>query len=64
MPGAASGPLAQARRFWRGVIGADAYERYVEHLTRVHPQAPIPSKREFWREKYAEQERNPRQRCC
>ncbi len=63
--------LASARRtaaavrwYWRGITGADAYERYVDHLQRTHPDAPIPSERDFWREKYAEMERNPKTRCC
>ena len=54
----------ELRRFWRGVVGADAYERYVAHLRRMHPDAPIPSEKDFWREKYAEMERNPKSRCC
>ncbi|GAA1790013.1 MAG: YbdD/YjiX family protein [Actinobacteria bacterium] len=52
------------RRFWRGVTGADAYERYCAHLARVHPGARIPSEREFWRAKYDEMDRNPTSRCC
>lgn len=54
----------QVRRYANGVTGADAYDRYVTHLRRTHPDAPIPSKKEFWREFYDEQERNPRTRCC
>ncbi|MCH8613369.1 YbdD/YjiX family protein [Arsenicicoccus dermatophilus] len=56
--------LRTARWYWRGVTGADAYERYVAHLTREHPDAPVPSEREFWRQKYADQERHPTSRCC
>ena len=41
-----------------------AYERYVDHLRRTHPGAPIPTERDFWRQKYADQERNPTSRCC
>ncbi len=52
------------RRFWRGVVGADAYERYVEHLRRNHPEAPVPTEKQFWKDKYAEMERNPKTRCC
>ncbi len=51
-------------RFVSGVTGADAYERYVEHQQRVHPEAPLPTRAEFWRDRYAEQERNPGARCC
>lgn len=52
------------RWYVRGVTGADAYERYCEHLTRTHPDELLPSERDFWREKYADQERNPKTRCC
>ena len=52
------------RWWWRGVTGADAYERYAAHLRATHPEAPVPSEREFWREKYADQERSPTTRCC
>lgn len=60
-------PFALLRRLGRfvgGVTGADAYERYVEHLQRLHPETPAPTRAQFWREKYAEQERNPGARCC
>lgn len=50
--------------FWRGVTGADAYDRYCAHLIRTHPDRALPTKKEFWREKYDDQERNPRTRCC
>ena len=56
--------LSTARWYWSGVTGADAYERYVDHLRRTHPGAPIPTERDFWRQKYADQERNPTSRCC
>ncbi|MTB71229.1 putative selenoprotein [Arsenicicoccus sp. MKL-02] len=56
--------LSAARWYWRGVTGADAYERYVDHLRRTHPGAPIPTERDFWRQKYADQERHPTSRCC
>ncbi|MCB1300998.1 MAG: YbdD/YjiX family protein [Tetrasphaera sp.] len=52
------------RWFWSGVTGADAYDRYCAHLQRVHPGCPLPTKSDFWREKYAEMERNPKSRCC
>lgn len=63
--------LSSARRtvgalrwYWRGVTGADAYERYVAHLQRTHPDAPVPSEKQFWRDKYDDMERNPKTRCC
>ncbi len=71
MMGRMSSLLATARRtagavrwYMRGITGADAYDRYVEHLRRTHPDAPVPSEKDFWREKYDEMERNPKTRCC
>lgn len=52
------------RWYWRGVTGADAYERYVAHLRRHHPGCEVPTERQFWKDKYAEQESNPKTRCC
>lgn len=56
-----------ARRFWkglRGVMGADAYDRYLAHHQRHHPGEPVMTVREFWRDKADEQDRNPGARCC
>lgn len=52
------------RWFVRGVTREDRYDRYVDHLRRTHPDDPIPTEREFWREHYVEMERNPGTRCC
>lgn len=67
MTAAAGSPLGVVRRLGRfvsGVTGGDRYERYVEHLGRVHPERPVPTRADFWREHYARQERNPGTRCC
>lgn len=58
------GLAARVGRFVSGVTGGDRYERYVEHLRRVHPQRPVPTRADFWRGHYAEQERSPGTRCC
>lgn len=56
-------------RWWfRGVVGADAYERYLERHARLarqrgHDHAPM-TEREFWRARTDHQERNPQGRCC
>ncbi len=72
--GGLGGPREILRRVWaalRGIArwysainGGQDYERYVEHLRRNHPAAPVPSVRDYWRERYAEAERNPTNRCC
>lgn len=46
------------------VLGGQDYQRYVAHLRRKHPGCPIPSEREYWRERHAEADRNPANRCC
>nr|WP_234037582.1 MULTISPECIES: YbdD/YjiX family protein [Leucobacter] len=52
------------RWFCRELFGDAKYERYVAHLRVAHPDAPVPDVRTFWREHYAEQDRNPGARCC
>ncbi|MFI9485074.1 YbdD/YjiX family protein [Promicromonospora sp. NPDC052451] len=70
-PTADGGVLAVVRRGWRalawyvtGVLGESDYQRYVAHLRRVHPDAAVPTVREYWRERYAAQDANPGARCC
>ncbi len=46
------------------VLGGQDYDRYVAHLRRVHPERPIPTEGEFWRERHAAADRNPGTRCC
>ncbi|WP_439956865.1 YbdD/YjiX family protein [Nocardia miyunensis] len=46
------------------VLGGRDYARYVEHLRRKHPGCPIPTERDYWRERYAAADRNPATRCC
>ncbi|WP_331709455.1 YbdD/YjiX family protein [Devriesea agamarum] len=52
------------RRFSRGVLGSDAYDKYLTHH-RVSgcPHPPL-SEREFWRQTYRDMDENPRGRCC
>ncbi|MFD3746416.1 YbdD/YjiX family protein [Nocardia sp. NPDC058633] len=51
-------------RWYSAINGGQDYQRYVEHVRRNHPGEPVPSVREYWRERYAEAERNPTNRCC
>ncbi len=46
------------------VMGDRDYERFVAHQRRAHPGAPVPSEKEFWRLRWAEQDANPGARCC
>jgi len=54
------------RWYVRELTDESAYERYVAHLRKDRPQAPVPSRREFERMRTDRQEADPRQgfRCC
>ncbi|PKI90823.1 hypothetical protein CW368_09170 [Actinomycetales bacterium SN12] len=58
--GAASG----IRWYVTTLMGDRAYETYVAHHRAQHPDAPVLTEREFWRERMDEQDRNPGARCC
>ena len=65
---AIGGLLARAGRgirwYVHNLMGDSAYETYVAHQRRQHPdQAPM-TEREFWRDRMDEQDRNPGARCC
>ncbi len=52
-------------RWWvSSVMGDNAYARYLEHLAVRHPGLPVPSEREYWRDRYADMDANPGARCC
>lgn len=51
-------------RYLGGVMGADAYAKYVEyHQAAGHPE-PALTEREFWRDRTDRQDANPQGRCC
>lgn len=59
------------RRAARGIrwyvetlMGDRAYATYVAHLAVAHPGVEPPTERAFWRERMADQDRNPGSRCC
>ena len=52
-------------RWWiASVMGDNAYARYCDHLERSHPGAPVPTEKQYWRDRYAEMDANPGARCC
>ncbi|MFE6968225.1 YbdD/YjiX family protein [Isoptericola sp. NPDC057653] len=53
-----------ARWYVRQVMGDDAYATYLAHERSAHPDREPLGERAFWRERYAEQDRNPGSRCC
>ncbi len=55
----------------KGVMGEDAYDKYVAHQETQHAgsvdeqdRTPVMTEREFWRDLSDRQERNPQGRCC
>ena len=58
-------------RAWRAVrwyvtsvMGDNAYQVYLDHHRRTHPDQPALAEREFWRDRTDAQERDPQGRCC
>jgi uncharacterized short protein YbdD (DUF466 family) len=56
--------LREAWQVVRGVVGENAYEKYLEHHRLHHPDAQPLSEREFWRQHIDRGDRNPGARCC
>ena len=52
------------RWYLREVSGETAYDRYVEHMRRDHPDKPVMSRRDYERRRQDQREDNPRVRCC
>ncbi|MGW0831692.1 YbdD/YjiX family protein [Streptomyces prunicolor] len=50
----------------RELMDESAYDRYVAHARRNHPDAEVPNRRDFERMRTDRQEADPRQgfRCC
>ena len=51
-------------RYMGGVMGADAYTKYLEHHWEAGHAEPPLSEREFWRDRTDRQDANPQGRCC
>ncbi|WP_405485665.1 YbdD/YjiX family protein [Nocardia sp. NBC_00511] len=71
----AAGPLRQTGRtllqavkavawWFNSILGGNDYHRYVQHLTLHHPDAEVPTERDYWRERHAAAAKNPANRCC
>lgn len=52
------------RWYMSGLMGDGAYDVYVAHQRRTHPEAEPLTERQFWRQKMDDQDRNPGARCC
>jgi uncharacterized short protein YbdD (DUF466 family) len=49
---------------FKGVMGENAYQAYLEHHAASHSSGPPMTEREFWRDKTDRQDSNPEGRCC
>jgi uncharacterized short protein YbdD (DUF466 family) len=57
--------VGAVRRTARLMCGIPDYDGYVEHLRRHHPERPVPSYEEFFRQRQeARYGRNGSARCC
>ncbi len=54
----------EIRRFARGIVGSDAYDKYLHHHMVTGCEHPPMTEKEFWRAKSRDQELNPGTRCC
>ena len=52
------------RWYLREVSGESAYDRYVEHARRDHPDEPVMSRRDFERRRQDARENQTQARCC
>ncbi|MDK1328753.1 YbdD/YjiX family protein [Arthrobacter sp. zg-Y1143] len=51
-------------RFFRDVMGEDAYRKYADFHAASGCASPLMSEKEFWRDKMDRQDANPQGRCC
>jgi uncharacterized short protein YbdD (DUF466 family) len=56
--------VSGVRWYLREVSGESAYDRYVEHVRRDHPDQPVMSRRDFERRRMRMRDENPKARCC
>ncbi|MCQ9165020.1 YbdD/YjiX family protein [Arthrobacter sp. STN4] len=50
--------------YLKGVLGEDAYEKYLDHHRGTGCTTPAKTVKEFWRDRMDRQEGNPEGRCC
>ncbi len=56
---------ARGLRWWIAeVMGDNSYAHYLDHLARRHPGSPVPTEKDYWRERYGAMDANPGARCC
>ncbi|WP_256883806.1 YbdD/YjiX family protein [Arthrobacter sp. STN4] len=60
----AAGVLGSVSMYLKGVLGEDAYEKYLDHHRGTGCTTPAKTVKEFWRDRMDRQEGNPEGRCC
>ena len=53
-----------ARWYVASIMGDNHYQQYVDRLRRDDPDCPVPTEKEYWRNRMDAQDANPQQRCC
>jgi len=61
---AIAGRLRGILAYFEGVLGADAYRKYLEHHTASGHSGQPMTEREFWRDRTDRQDACPEGRCC
>ena len=56
--------VREAVWLFKGVMGENAYQAYLDHHGRTHAGGAPMSEREFWRDRTDRQDANPEGRCC
>jgi len=56
--------VSGVRWYLREVSGERAYDDYVEHLRRDHPDQPVMSRSDFERRRMRMRDEKPKARCC
>ncbi len=56
--------LGSMNRYFKGVLGEDSYEKYLDHHQGTGCTTPPMTVKEFWRDKTDRQDDNPEGRCC
>lgn len=54
----------EVQRFARGIMGSDAYDKYLHHHAITGCTHEPMTEKEFWRAKYTKQDNSPEGRCC
>jgi uncharacterized short protein YbdD (DUF466 family) len=62
--GSAARQLGELLSGLRRVFGMPDYERYLQHLHACHPEAPVPTEKEFFAQYVAARYGDGPTRCC